>query len=206
MPWSIRTAGSWQWMFTPASLQGRDGARPLLRASCRCWPFVHLAYTDAAHAGTPPSRVIPVSLAIGHNPKDEVSVAVPPPPRVAERSFAWSGCNRRPARYFEASLAAAKAFLTPPPCSAAGTVRTVRRMSSAASFADGCRLHPPCRAGKPSSPPGTCEGTAQAARHVPNGAVRRLRTANGLKAEGAPVAHHRGAVAPVPRPLDARLR
>lgn len=189
-----RIAAGPRWRSPPAAR--------LLPVLAVCTPRLHRR-RPCGHA---PSRVIPVSLAIGHNPKDEVSVAVPPPPRVAERSFAWSGCNRRPARYFEASLAAAKAFLTPPPCSAAGTVRTVRRMSSAASFADGCRLHPPCRAGKPSSPPGTCEGTAQAARHVPNGAVRRLRTANGLKAEGAPVAHHRGAVAPVPRPRDARLR
>lgn len=95
----------------PASVQDRDGAVPLLRASRARFPFVERAFADAAYAADRVTNATRIAIEIVRKPKDQVGFAVHPRRWVVERCFAWLGRNRRLARDFEATIASATAFL-----------------------------------------------------------------------------------------------
>jgi transposase len=94
-----------------ASIQDRDGAGPLLRASRSRWPFVELGYADAGYAGPRVSAASPIRIEIGRKLEGQVGFAVHARRWVVERCFAWIGRNRRLAKDFEATVASAEAFL-----------------------------------------------------------------------------------------------
>jgi len=111
----------------PASVQDRDGAPLLLRASRRRFPFVERAFADAAYAAQRVASATQIAIEIVRKPKDQVGFAVQPRRWVVERCFAWLGRNRRLARDFEATIASATAFLY-----AASAVLLVRRIARSA--------------------------------------------------------------------------
>lgn len=94
-----------------ASIQDRDGALPLLRASRRRWPFVLLGYADAAYAGQTVSDASQIRIEIVRKADGQVGFAVQARRWVVERFFAWINRNRRLAKDFEATIASAEAFL-----------------------------------------------------------------------------------------------
>ena len=108
----------------PASVQDRDGAVPLLRASRSRWPFVALAFADAAYAAHRVAEATRIAIEIVRKPKDQKGFAVHPRRWVIERTFAWLGRNRRLARDFEASIASATASLH-----AASAMLLIRRLA-----------------------------------------------------------------------------
>ena len=87
-----------------ASVQDRDGAKPLLRASRRLWCFVETVFADGGYVGKLVDwarEKTHLALQIIKRPR-----ALPrfePLPRrwVVERSFAWLIKNRRLVRDFE---------------------------------------------------------------------------------------------------------
>ena len=95
----------------PGSIQDRDGAPPLLRASRRRWPFVQLAFADSGYAGDRVALATAIRVEIVRKPKNQIGFAVHARRWVVERFFAWIGRNRRLAKDFEASIASAQAFL-----------------------------------------------------------------------------------------------
>ena len=100
-----------------ASVQDRDGAIPLLKASRRSFPFVELAFADTAYAARRVADATLTAIEIVRKPADQVGFAVHPRRWVVERCFAWLGRNRRLAKDFEATIASATAFSTPlQPC------------------------------------------------------------------------------------------
>ena len=111
----------------PASVQDRDGAGPLLRASRRRWPFVTLAYADSAYAGERVARASPIRIEIVRKPKGQIGFAVQARRWVVERFFAWINRNRRLAKDFEATIASAEAFLY-----AASVMLLIRRLARSA--------------------------------------------------------------------------
>ena len=95
----------------PASIQDRDGAGPVLRASRRPFPFIERVFADAGYAGERAANATRIAIEIVKKPPDQVGFTVHPRRWVVERLFAWLGRNRRLAKDFEASLASATAFL-----------------------------------------------------------------------------------------------
>jgi len=87
-----------------ASMQDRDGAKPMLRASRGLWNFVEVVFADGGYAGKLVAwakEKINLALSIVKRPR-----AVPrfePLPRrwVVERTFGWLIKNRRLVRDFE---------------------------------------------------------------------------------------------------------
>jgi transposase len=53
----------------PGSVQDRDDAPPLLRASRRRWPFVELAFADAGYPGERVARASPIRIEIVRKPQ-----------------------------------------------------------------------------------------------------------------------------------------
>jgi transposase len=98
-------------LLTPACVQDRDGAVPLLKLSRRSFPFVQLAWADSAYAGERPAMATPVDVAIVRKAPDQVGFVVHARRWVIERLFGWLGRNRRLARDVEATLASATAFV-----------------------------------------------------------------------------------------------
>ena len=94
-----------------ASVQGRDGAVPLLRASRRRFPFIERAFADAAYAAARLASATRIAIAIVRKPPDHVGFAVHPRRWAVERCFAWRGRNRRLAKDFKASIVSATAYL-----------------------------------------------------------------------------------------------
>ena len=95
----------------PASVQDRDGAGPLLRASRARWPFLARAFADAGYAGPRVANASRIAIEIVRKQAGQIGFAVHPRRWVVERFFAWIGRNRRLARDFEATVASAEAFL-----------------------------------------------------------------------------------------------
>ena len=108
----------------PASVQDRDGAVPLLRASRRRFPFVELAFADAAYAGERVANATSIAVEIVRKPPGQVGFAVHPRRWVVERCFAWLGRNRRLAKDFEATIGSAVAFIY-----AASAMLLIRRLA-----------------------------------------------------------------------------
>ncbi len=95
----------------PASVQDRDGAGPLLKASRPRFPFVERVFADSGYAGPRVAQATRVTVEIVRKQADQVGFAVQPRRWVVERFFAWLGRNRRLAKDFEATVASAEAFL-----------------------------------------------------------------------------------------------
>jgi len=95
----------------PASVQDRDGAIPLLRASRALYPFIERAFADSAHAAERVANATRAIVEIVRKQAGQIRFAVHPHRWVVERFFAWLGRNRRLAKDFEATIAAATAFL-----------------------------------------------------------------------------------------------
>jgi transposase len=98
-------------LLTPASVQDRDGAVPLLKLSRRSFPFVQLAWSDSAYADEGPPNATPVSIEIVRKAPDQVGFVVHARRWVIERLFGWLGRNRRLGRGVEAIIASATAFV-----------------------------------------------------------------------------------------------
>ena len=79
-----------------ASIQGRDGAGPLPRASRSRWPFVKLGYADAGYAGQRVTAASPIRIEIVRKLEGQVGFAVHARRWVVERFFTWIGRNRLP--------------------------------------------------------------------------------------------------------------
>jgi transposase len=94
-----------------ASIQDRDGAVPLLKASRRSFPFVELAFANTAYAAQRVADATSIAIEIVRKPIGQVGFAVHPRRWVVERCFAWLGRNRRLAKDFEATIESATAFL-----------------------------------------------------------------------------------------------
>ena len=110
----------------PASIQDRDGAPPLMRASHGRWPCVHLAFMDSGYAGDRVASATAIRVEIVRKPKDQVGFAVHARRWVVERFFAWINRNRRLWKDAEATIASATAFLY-----AAAAMVLIRRIARA---------------------------------------------------------------------------
>ena len=111
----------------PASIQDRDGARPLLCASRGSFPFIEKVFADSGYAGEKVATATVIAVEIVRKSPDQVGFAVQPRRWVVERFFAWINRNRRLAKDFEATIASARAFLY-----AASVMLLVRRLARAA--------------------------------------------------------------------------
>jgi transposase len=107
-----------------ASIQDRDGGRPLLRVSRRIFPFIRRVIADSGYAGEKVTTATLIAVEIVRKNPDQVGFAVNP--RRWERFFAWIGRNRRLAKEFEATINSARAFLY-----AASVMLLVRRIARA---------------------------------------------------------------------------
>jgi putative transposase len=94
-----------------ASVQDRDGAGSVLRASRSRWPFIALAFADAGYTGERVAQPSRIAVQIVRKQDGQVGFAVHPRRWVVERFFAWIGRNRRLVRDFEATITSAEAFL-----------------------------------------------------------------------------------------------
>jgi transposase len=96
------------------SLQDRDGAKPLLRASRRLWAFVETVFADGGYAGKLVEwarQKANLDLAIVRRPR-ALSGFEPLPRRwVIERSFGWLIKHRRLVRDFEQRTDVAETML-----------------------------------------------------------------------------------------------
>jgi transposase len=112
----------------PADVQDRDGAKPLLKASRRSFPFIERAFADSAYSGERLAEAAkPILVEVVRKLEGQVGFAVLPRRWVVERFFAWLNRNRRLAKDFEASVESATAFLY-----AASVMLLVRRLARAA--------------------------------------------------------------------------
>jgi putative transposase len=107
----------------PASVQDRDGAIRLLQSSRRRFPFVELAFADAAYAGERAANTTGIAVEIVRKPPNQVGFAVHPRRWVVERCFEWLGHNHRLAKDFEATIGSAVAIY------AASTMLLIRRLA-----------------------------------------------------------------------------
>jgi putative transposase len=94
-----------------ASVQDRDGAPSVLRASQSRFPFVKTAFADSVYAGEKVAAATSIVVEIVRKLPDQVGFQVLPRRWVVERFFAWINRNRRLAKDFEATIASATAFL-----------------------------------------------------------------------------------------------
>jgi transposase len=98
-------------LVSPADVQDRDGAVPLLRASRRCFPFIERVFADSGYAGERVANATRIVVEIVRKLPDQVGFAVLPRRWVVERFFAWLSRNRRLTKDFEGTIASATAFL-----------------------------------------------------------------------------------------------
>jgi transposase len=108
----------------PASIQDRDGAGPLLKASRRSFPFIAKVFADAGYQGPRVATATSIAVEIVRRKPDQVGFAVQPRRWVVERFFAWISRNRRLWKDAEATIGSATAFLY-----AAAVLILVRRLA-----------------------------------------------------------------------------
>ena len=94
-----------------ASVQDRDGAVPLLRASRPLLPFIERVFADSAYAAERVAKATSIIVEIVRKQAGQIGFAVHPRRWVVERFLAWLGRNRRLAKDFEGTVASATAFL-----------------------------------------------------------------------------------------------
>jgi transposase len=94
-----------------ASVQDRDGAIPLLRASRALLPFIERVFADSAYVAERVANATRIIVEIVRKQAGQVGFAVHPRRWVVERFLAWLGRNRRLAKDFEGTIASATAFL-----------------------------------------------------------------------------------------------
>ncbi|WAJ28500.1 IS5 family transposase [Antarcticirhabdus aurantiaca] len=109
-----------------ASVQDRDGAGPLARASRHRFPFVERIFADRGYQGERVRRTSPVPVEIVRPGPGQIGLAVQPRRRVVERTFARLGRNRRLWKDAETAIARSTAFLH-----AAAANVLIRRIASA---------------------------------------------------------------------------
>ena len=95
----------------PASVQDRDGAPAVLKASQARFPFIQKVFADGIYAGQKVATATSIIVEIVRKLPDQVGFQVLPRRWVVERFFAWINRNRRLAKDFEATIASATAFL-----------------------------------------------------------------------------------------------
>ena len=95
----------------PASVQDRDGAPSVLKASRARFPFIEKVFADSIYAGEKVAKATAIAVEIVRRLPDQVGFQVPPRRWVVERFLAWINRNRRLAKDFEGSIALANAFL-----------------------------------------------------------------------------------------------
>ena len=95
----------------PASVQDRDGAIPLLRASRPLLPFIERVFADSASAAERVANATSIIVEIVRKQAGQIGFAVHPRRWVVERFLAWLARNRRLAKDFEGTIASATAFL-----------------------------------------------------------------------------------------------
>jgi transposase len=95
----------------PASVQDRDGAVPLLRASRGSFPFIQRVFADTAYVAERVANATRIVVEIVRKLPDQVGFTVLPSRGVVERFFAWINRNRRLAKDFEGAIASATAFV-----------------------------------------------------------------------------------------------
>ena len=91
-------------VITPASVQDRDAARPLLWNLRRACPRIRLAWADGGYAGKLVSlgrRHLRLTIQIVRRPDDLHTFQVLPRRWVVERTFAWISKYRRTVRDYE---------------------------------------------------------------------------------------------------------
>ena len=96
---------------SPASVQDRDGAPPLLAASRGSFPFIERVFADSGYAGERVANATRIALEIVRAQPGQIGFAVQPRRWVVERFFAWINRNRRLAKDFEATITSATALL-----------------------------------------------------------------------------------------------
>ena len=98
----------------PADVQDRDGARDLLRAARRLFPFVECIFADAGYQGPKMAKAVADTgcwtLQIVKR-SDAHRFVVLPKRWIVERTFAWISRNRRLARDFERYATTVAAFV-----------------------------------------------------------------------------------------------
>lgn len=112
---------------TPASIQDRDAAGPLIVASRARHPFVEVVFADAGYQGPRAADACPVPLEIVKGVRGQSTFIVQPRRWVVERTFAWFGRNRRLWKDAEATTASATAFFY-----AAASMLLIRRLGRSA--------------------------------------------------------------------------
>jgi putative transposase len=108
----------------PASVQDRDGAIPVLKASRPWYPFIERAFADSVYTGEKLAKATRIVVEIVRKLADQVGFAILPRRWVVERFFAWINRNRRLAKDFEGTIASATAFLY-----AASVMLLIRRLA-----------------------------------------------------------------------------
>lgn len=108
----------------PASIQDRDGAAPVLRASRHPFPFIARVFADAGYQGPRVALATDIAIEIVRRKPDQVGFAVQPRRWVVERFFAWINRNRRLWKDAEATIKSATAFLY-----AAAVMLLIRRIA-----------------------------------------------------------------------------
>jgi hypothetical protein len=76
-----------------ASVQDRDGAIALLRASRPWFPFVQRAFADTAYSAERVAKATRIIIEIVRKQAGQIGFAVHPRRWVVERSLAWLGRN-----------------------------------------------------------------------------------------------------------------
>jgi transposase len=87
-----------------ASVQDRDGAVPLLKASRRFFPFIARVFADTGYAARRVAAATSIAIEIVRQMADQIGFAVQPRRWVVERFFAWISRNRRLWRDAEATI------------------------------------------------------------------------------------------------------
>ena len=95
----------------PASVQDRDGAPPVLRASRARFPAIQKVFADSAYAGDRVANATSIIVEIVRKLPDQIGFQMLPRRWVVERFFAWVNRNRRLAKNFEATITSATALL-----------------------------------------------------------------------------------------------
>jgi transposase len=95
----------------PASIQDRDGAPSVLKASQARFPFIQKVFADSVYASDKVANATSIVVEIVRRLADQVGFQVLPRRWVVERFFAWINRNRRLAKDFEATITSATAFL-----------------------------------------------------------------------------------------------